>query len=101
MGSLLQKRKQDDAEGQPSSKKAKSEPRVKVARTPVAKKVKEKKSPKVKKQVLSTPVASSDRRRSGRGASAKKSYADRDDGEVRLYKENGVTNTDLYRMRKK
>ncbi|KAE8454103.1 hypothetical protein EG329_005026 [Mollisiaceae sp. DMI_Dod_QoI] len=82
------KRKSDDREdGSHPSKKIKSEGKPRPTKTPTVKRekpVKEKKTPKPKKvkPATSTPAASSvDRRRSGRGASAKKSYADRDDDE--------------------
>jgi sister-chromatid-cohesion protein PDS5 len=89
--SSKQKRKSTDDRGddRPVAKKIKSEPRTlktpaikkekvaKVAKTPA----KNKKS-KTDSEVLSTPAPSSvERRRSGRGASARKSYADRDDSE--------------------
>jgi sister-chromatid-cohesion protein PDS5 len=80
-----QKRKPDDMEDSHPAKKQKSLA-SRPSKTPTAKKekvVKEKKPPKAKKSrtsdVLSTPVPSSvDRRKSGRSASARKSYADRD-----------------------
>merc|ERR1711977_688510 len=81
-----QKRKSDDHEGRPAKKvKTESKPRpVKVPAPKKEKVVREKKTPKPKKSagVFSTPDASSvDRRKSGRAASARKSYADRDDSD--------------------
>lgn len=74
---ITQKRKPEDSDGQPATKKIKSE-----AKAPKKEKViKEKKTPKPKKekQVFSTPAPSSTgARRSSRGTSARKSYADRD-----------------------
>lgn len=81
------KRKADeiDEDGNPT-KKLKSESKLRSARTPTSKATREKKAPRLKKrsssESLNTPAPSSaDRRRSGRGASTKKSYADRDDSE--------------------
>ncbi|PVH74836.1 hypothetical protein DL98DRAFT_537088 [Cadophora sp. DSE1049] len=81
------KRKSDDHEGRPA-KKVKTEPKSRPVKVPAPKKekvIREKKTPKPKKSsagVFSTPDPSSvDRRKSGRAASARKSYADRDDSE--------------------
>ncbi|KAL5322879.1 hypothetical protein ACEPPN_010858 [Leptodophora sp. 'Broadleaf-Isolate-01'] len=81
------KRKSDDHDGRPA-KKVKTEAKPRPVKVPAPKKekvVREKKTPKPKKSsagIFSTPDASSvDRRKSGRGASARKSYADRDDSE--------------------
>ena len=46
--------------------------------------MKEKKTPRPKKALSTPAVSSADRRRSGRGTSAQKSYADRDSSEVSL-----------------
>lgn len=83
-----QKRKSDDRDddGQPSVKKIKPESKSKTARISEVKKekvAKEKKTPakpKKRKSDSSTP-ATSERRKSSRVASARKSYADRDDSE--------------------
>jgi sister-chromatid-cohesion protein PDS5 len=74
--SWIQKRKPDDSENQPLVKKIKSESKPRHSKV-----VKEKKTPKLpkkQKQVISTPAPSSAAaRRSSRGTSARKSYADR------------------------
>lgn len=82
-----QKRKSDDHEGHPA-KKVKTESKSRPIKVPAPKKekvIREKKTPKPKKSAagaFSSPDPSSiDRRRSGRAASARKSYADRDDSD--------------------
>ncbi|RDL34437.1 Uncharacterized protein BP5553_07565 [Venustampulla echinocandica] len=89
--SVKQKRRFDDRDdGSHPAKKHKSEPKH---RTPKAPTVRKERTPKVKKTpakpkkprasgTLSTPATSpAERRKSGRSASARKSYADRDDSE--------------------
>ncbi|QSZ30000.1 hypothetical protein DSL72_004518 [Monilinia vaccinii-corymbosi] len=75
-----QKRKSIDESSLPAAKKQKSEARPKstagkkerAAKTPKPKKIKEPRTP---------AISSAERRKSGRGASARKSYIDRDDSE--------------------
>lgn len=79
-----------DDNGKPASKKQKSDSRPKAARSSTSRPIKEKKTPKPKKRNrsgspddFSTPMSGSvDRRKSGRGASARKAYAELDDNEA-------------------
>ncbi|KAG9237217.1 hypothetical protein BJ875DRAFT_540671 [Amylocarpus encephaloides] len=88
------KRRSDDRDNNSHpAKKIKSEPKSRVPKTPQPRKdkvVKPKKTPSAKPKkhksdvIFSTPASSSqvDRRKSGRGASAKKTYAEQDESEA-------------------
>ncbi|KAI9641533.1 Sister chromatid cohesion protein pds5 [Ciborinia camelliae] len=88
-----QKRKSMDESSLPAAKKQKSEAKPKstasrkVAKTPKPRKIKEPKTP---------TISSADRRKSGRGASARKSYVDRDDDEDEDEMLEGVSKWDYF-----